>query len=149
MIGLNTAGLSRSLLPELPEGIGFAIPVNLAAGVLRQIIDHGRVIRGWLGAGFQNLTPQRAETLGVSGDSGIEVTRIIADSPAMRAGMRVGDVLTHFDRRPVYHVQDALNHIAGTPPGESLSLRGLRSGETFTLQAEVVERPTAVPQAGR
>ncbi|HUO82652.1 MAG TPA: trypsin-like peptidase domain-containing protein [Gammaproteobacteria bacterium] len=149
MIGLNTAGLSRSLLPELPEGIGFAIPVNLAAGVLRQIVDHGRVIRGWLGAGFQNLTAQRAGTLGAPGASGIEVTRIIADSPAMRAGLRVGDVLTHFDRRPVYHAQDALNHIAGTPPGELISLRGLREGEAFTLDAKVAERPATGLQPER
>lgn len=147
MIGLNTAGLSQRLLPELPEGIGFAIPVNLAAGVLEQIVDHGRVIRGWLGAGFQNLTIQRAEMLGVPDASGIEVTRIIADSPAMGAGLRVGDVLTHFDGRPVYYAQDALNHIAGTPPGEVISVRALRAGDAVELEARVVERPAVVPPA--
>ncbi|CAN5278660.1 Do family serine endopeptidase AlgW [soil metagenome] len=142
MIGVNTATLSERLLPDVPEGIGFAIPVNLAAGVLEQIIEQGRVVRGYLGVALRDLSPQRTRTLGLEGTEGIEVIGIAADSPASRAGLRVGDLITHIETQSVRFRRDALSLIARTAPGETLTVDILRGGRPIELEAIIEERPT-------
>lgn len=148
MVGVNTATLSERLLPDVPEGIGFAIPVNLAAGVLRQIIEQGRVIRGYLGVALRDVSPQRAQSLGLQDADGIEVVGIAADSPAARAGLRVGDLITHIGPQAVRFRQDALSLIAGMSPGETLALEVLRGGRQLNLEAAIEERPTVGNRAG-
>jgi serine protease DegS len=139
LIGINTAFFSRRLDSE---GIGFAIPVNLVRGVMRDLLEHGRVIRGWLGVGTQTLTPAQAQALGLPEPYGIILTTVQSDSPADRAGLRPNDVITHVNGEPVVVWQDALRSIAAMRPGTKVTLAGSRLGEPFQVEAEVAERAT-------
>ena len=138
LVGINTAFFSRRLDSE---GIGFAIPINLVRGVMADLIEHGRVIRGWLGVGTETLTPAQAESLGLDDPFGIILTSVEPDSPADAAGLRPADVITHVDEQPVVVWQDALRHIARMPPGTDVVLTGNRLGEPFRVVARVAERP--------
>jgi serine protease DegS len=138
LVGINTAFFSRRLDSE---GIGFAIPVNLVRGVMQDLLEHGRVIRGWLGVGTQTLTPDQARALGLSEPYGIILTAVQPDSPAERAGLRPNDVITHVNGDPVLVWQDALRSIAAMRPGTTVTLSGSRAGQAFRAQAEVAERP--------
>jgi serine protease DegS len=139
LIGINTAFFSRRLDSE---GIGFAIPVNLVRGVMQDLLEHGRVIRGWLGVGTQTLTPAQAQALGLPEPYGIILTTVQSDSPADRAGLRPNDVITHVNGEPVVVWQDALRSIAAMRPGTKVTLAGSRLGEPFQVEAEVAERAT-------
>ncbi len=90
LTGINTAIFSKS---GGSQGIGFAIPINLAVEVMKAIIEHGQVIRGWLGIEVQPLTQELAESFGLSGRPGIVVAGIFRDGPAQRAGLQLGDVI--------------------------------------------------------
>ncbi|HWP94839.1 MAG TPA: trypsin-like peptidase domain-containing protein [Gammaproteobacteria bacterium] len=139
LIGINTAMLSRN---GETSGIGFAVPVNLARGVMEQLIRHGRVIRGWLGIQPQDLTPDLAEAFGLAGTTGIVVRDVIPHSPAEEAGLRRGDTITHINGEPVTNERDALNRIASKQPGTKIEIRGIRTGTRapFTAQVTVGER---------
>jgi serine protease DegS len=137
LIGINTAFFSRRLDSE---GIGFAIPVNLVRGVMQDLLEHGRVIRGWLGVGTQTLTPAQALALGLPEPYGIILTTVQPGSPADRAGLRANDVITHVNDEPVIVWQDALRSIAAMRPGTKVTLAGSRLGQPFQVQAEVAER---------
>jgi serine protease DegS len=139
LIGINTAFFSRRLDSE---GIGFAIPVNLVRGVMQDLLEHGRVIRGWLGVGTQTLTPAQAQALGLPEPYGIILTTVQSGSPADRAGLRPNDVITHVNGEPVVVWQDALRSIAAMRPGTKVTLAGSRLGEPFQVEAEVAERAT-------
>jgi serine peptidase DegS len=130
LVGINTA-----------LGIGFAIPVNLVRGVMADLVEHGRVIRGWLGVGTETLTPQQAASLGLEEGFGIILTSVQRDSPAERAGLRPADVITYINGKPVVVWQDALRHIARMEPGSEVSLSGNRLGKPFEVVAVVSERP--------
>lgn len=139
LVGINTARLDT--IRRTPEGIGFAIPANLVRGVMEQIIEHGRVIRGWLGVETQTLSAARAEALGLKGVSGIELVGVFADSPAARAGLQLGDVITHINGQPLRARQDALNLVASSAPGEQVRIRGVRRNQRFETAVTVAERP--------
>ena len=139
LVGINTAFFSRRLDSE---GIGFAIPINLVRGVMQDLLEHGRVIRGWLGVSTQTLTPDQAHALGLPEPYGIILTAIQEDSPAHRAGLRPNDVITHVNDEPVVVWQDALRSIAAMRPGTTVTLSGSRFGEPFRVEAEVAERPS-------
>ncbi len=139
LVGINTAFFSRRLDSE---GIGFAIPINLVRGVMEDLLEHGRVIRGWLGVGTQTLTPDQARALGLRDAYGIILTTVQPDSPADRAGLRANDVITHVNDEPVVVWQDALRSIAAMKPGTKVVLGGSRLGRPFRVEAEVTERPS-------
>ncbi len=139
LVGINTAFFSRRLDSE---GIGFAIPVNLVRGVMGDLIEHGRVIRGWLGVGTETLTPEQARSLGLADPFGIILTSVQAGSPADLAGLRPADVITHINDQPVVVWQDALRQVARMTPGTSIGLTGSRLGQTFRVSVEVAERPS-------
>jgi serine protease DegS len=139
LVGINTAFFSRRLDSE---GIGFAIPVNLVRGVMQDLLEHGRVIRGWLGVGTQTLTPDQARALGLPEPYGIILTTVQPDSPAALAGLRPNDVITHVNDEPVVVWQDALRSIAAMRPGTLVTLSGSREGQQFRARAEVSERPS-------
>jgi serine peptidase DegS len=138
LVGINTAFFSRRLDSE---GIGFAIPINLVRGVMADLIEHGRVIRGWLGVGTETLTPAQAASLGLDDPFGIILTSVAPGSPAELAGLRPADVITHIDEQPVVVWQDALRHIARMAPGTEVVLTGKRLGRPFRVVARVTERP--------
>jgi len=143
LVGINIASLEPALLLErsLPEGIGFAIPVNLARGVMDALVSQGRVIRGWLGVNAGDLTEQRALELGLPSNEGIELVYVYPDSPAEQAGLLAQDVITKIDGQPVPFRQSAVNIVARLQPGAQVELTGFRNGQEFQAIARVVERP--------
>jgi serine peptidase DegS len=138
LVGINTAVLGRTLGTE---GIGFAIPVNLVRGVIGQILEYGRVRRGWFGVVPRELPRARAAALGLDPPIGIELADVYRDGPAWRGGLRSGDVITRLNGQPVRTSRDALNRVAGTPPGEPVRVEGIRKDGPFDIEVTVQERP--------
>jgi serine protease DegS len=138
LVGINTAIFSRS---GGYQGIGFAIPVSLAKGIMRQIIEQGHVSRGWLGVEIQEVTPALAESFGLTGRRGIIVAGVLQDGPAKRAGVQPGDVILAIDEEAVESARDALNAITERPPGSTLRLNVVRDGTPREIRVQVAERP--------
>lgn len=136
LIGINSAVIN----PAGSEGIGFAIPVNLVRGVTNQLLEHGRVIRGWLGLAAEYVEPHIVEALGVD-TGGIIVTAVQRASPAEAAGLRPGDIIVSVNNQPVPRVKDAINRISNVQPGEEVVLMVVRNGEKFQARVRVVEQP--------
>jgi serine protease DegS len=141
LIGINTAVLGASTAQDSSEGIGFAIPVNMVRGVVEQILKHGHVRRGWLGVTSENISPQRAAALGLANIEGVELTAVDADSPAARAGLQAGDVLTALNG-PVRDAREALNRVAALKPGSRLRIQGRGERGVFDVSVTIAERPT-------
>lgn len=139
LLGINTAIYGEG---ETNVGISFAIPADSAMQVMREIVEHGRVVRGWLGLEVRPLTPARREQLGlVDGPEGVQVMDIYPDSPAERAGLQSGDILTHIDGEAVgENGRRGMNRIVATAPGTEVNLRVLREGEPVELTARIGER---------
>jgi serine protease DegS len=139
LIGINTAIFSES---GGSQGIGFAIPIDLARDVLTQIIEQGRVVRGWLGVQIQDINPRLAESFGLSSDDGVVITNIIINGPADKAGLDRGDVITHIDDEKIIDFRDALDRISKYKPGQTITLTVVREGKVIEKNAKVIERPT-------
>ncbi|MDW8066497.1 MAG: Do family serine endopeptidase [Aquificaceae bacterium] len=133
VIGINTAILAEG------QGLGFAIPINLAKWVSDQLIEKGKVVRGWLGVVIQDITPDMAENLGVK--EGVIIAQIMPGSPADKAGIRVGDIVVEIDNQKVGEVRDLQFRIMRTEPGKDVSLKILREGKEMTLKVKVGEMP--------
>ena len=139
LIGINTARFA-ALNQSAPDGIGFAIPVNLVRGVMEELIAHGRVIRGWLGVDTRDLPSSQAESVGVTG-SAVELLRV--SGPAVAAGLRPGDIITHINGERVISQGQAMNLVAGARPGQAIQIRGIRRGAgVFETVAVLEERPS-------
>ena len=138
VVGINTAIFSKS---GGSQGIGFAIPIGLASDVMAQIIEHGRVIRGWLGLELQNLSPQLAESFGLSDRSGVLVAGVVRQSPAYKAGIRPGDIILKFDDKAIRDAKSIQIEIASSRANSEVTLSGLRRGKKFEVQAKVGQRP--------
>ncbi len=144
LVGINTAVLNRTY--GGPEGIGFAIPVNLVRGVMEQILVRGHVVRGWLGFVPQDLTSEQAAQLGITG-GGVTVVNILVKSPAFDAGVRPGDVITALDGAGVRSSQDLVSKLAQLNPGAEVELAGRHAEKPYTVKLPVIERPTRLAQA--
>ncbi len=138
LIGINTAIYSRS---GGSQGIGFAIPAQLANGVMKQLIEQGHVERGWLGIEAQELTPELAASFGLDGLDGLLIAGVLRDGPADRAGLQPGDVVQRINDRPIANAYDAMNYIAQQTPGSRLVISGIRDGKPFTVEAVTAKRP--------
>ena len=144
LIGINTAvynkpissGLGRA--PEMPEGIGFAIPVATAKAVLDQIVKHGHVIRGWIGADYTDIPPATGAT---ARQQGVLVVRVLPESPAAQVDLRVGDLLLKVDGVVIEDQADLRNREAALAPGTKVRLEGLRGNAPFALDVVLVQRP--------
>jgi serine protease DegS len=144
LVGINTAVLNKSNGGNVSvEGIGFAIPVNLARGVMKEILDHGRVIRGWIGILPEDVDDEQARQLGLP-RGGVVITNMYRNSPAVAASLRIGDVITAVKGRTVHNAQDTLSRIASEKPGADLSLHVLRGHTEVDTQVRVTERPNAI-----
>jgi len=143
LIGINTAvynkpistGLGRA---QMPEGIGFAIPVTTAKTVLDQIIKHGHVIRGWIGAEYTDVPPASGAT---GRQPGVVVMRVLPESPAAQASLQPGDLLLKLDGVAIADQGDLLTREAAFAPGTKVRLEGLRGNVPFAVDLVLVQRP--------
>jgi Do/DeqQ family serine protease len=144
LVGINTAVLNRSY--GGPEGIGFAIPVNLVRGVMQQILTNGHVVRGWLGIVPQDITDEQATQLGIAAGGGVTVVNILVKSPAFEAGIRPGDLITDLGGHAVRSAQDLVSRVAALSPGSKVELAGLHGSRKFNVNLQVIERPVLEAQ---
>ncbi len=139
LVGINSAIISPS---RGNVGIGFAIPVNLAASVMKSLILTGTVSRGYLGADTQVMAPDVAEQLGLPANTkGLIVSDITTDSPAAKAGLRVSDVILAIDDKPVSSKEELRLAVAEQPPGAKVSLRIIRDGKPSTAAVVLGSTP--------
>jgi serine protease Do len=136
VIGINTAIFSPS---GGSVGIGFAIPSSVASPVIKQLVKHGQVRRGWLGVHIQSVTEEIAETLGLKEASGALVASVIPDGPAEKAKMKAGDVILKFDGREVSKMRRLPRIVADTEVGRSVDIEVWRDNKKVTLKAKVEE----------
>jgi len=142
-IGINTAIFSQS---GGSVGIGFAIPTSLAKTIVTQLADSGTVTRGWLGVGIQPVTPDIAKSLGRTETNGALVSSVSEGSPAEKAGVKAGDIITEYDGRKVERVSDLPRAVAGTPVGRDVRLGVARDGTPVTLTAKIAALDAKEPR---
>jgi Do/DeqQ family serine protease len=140
LVGINTAVLNRS--SGGPEGIGFAIPVNLVRGVMEQILAHGHVVRGWLGFVPQDVSPEQAAQLGINPGGGVTIVNILVQSPAFEAGVRPGDLVTGLNGAAITSAQDLVSKLAALKPGAAVELDAQHGRRPYKAELKVTERPT-------
>jgi Do/DeqQ family serine protease len=146
LIGVNTAIFSQS---GGNIGIGFAIPINMAHEIMTQLIAHGEVKRGQLGAQAQDLTPDLVQAFNLqNGRSGAVITKVTSNSAADKAGLKAGDIVVDVNGKPVRDASDLRNYIGVLRVGEKVTLKILREGKHQTLSA-VVEEPKMAQTSGK
>jgi len=135
-VGINAAIFSQS---GGSVGIGFAIPSNQAKTVVTQLAENGHVSRSWLGVSIQPLTPDLAKSFGISDTKGALVSAVTDDSPAMKAGIKAGDVITGFDGKKVAGAETLPRMVAETPAGRQVPVTVMRDGKTMQLEVRVAK----------
>jgi serine peptidase DegS len=143
LVGINTAVIAKNSDPSGVEGIGFAIPVNLARGVIREILERGHVVRGWSGIHADDFTDDQAAYYRLP-HGGVVITGLYANGPAANAGLRVGDILLAVNGRPLRNAQDGLTQVASEKPGVTVKLRIQRGADVREVECKVVQRPNQV-----
>jgi serine protease Do len=139
LVGINTAILSRT---GGFQGIGFAIPSNLARNVMEQLASNGKVVRGYVGVTLQDFNPELAEQFVLKDRKGALVSEVMPGSPADKAGLKSGDVLQKFDGKPVTDARHLKLAVATIPPGEKVSAQVLREGKAVDVDLKIGSRPT-------
>jgi Do/DeqQ family serine protease len=137
LVGINTAILSRG---GGNIGIGFAIPIDMARTVMEQLIKYGKVERGVLGVGVQDLTPELAKPLGINVNQGAIVSQVTPGSEAEKAGIKANDVITSVNGSPVTGSADVSNAIGVMRVGSKVTLGILRDGKPMTIVATIGKR---------
>jgi serine protease Do len=133
VIGINTAIVATG------QGIGFAIPINMAKDLLVPLREKGRVVRGWLGVQVQRVTPELAKSFGLDRDRGALVADVMPDTPAARAGLERGDVIVEFNARQVEEMTDLPRIVAATPPGTEVPVKLMRKGQEKVVHVKIDE----------
>jgi serine protease Do len=136
VIGINTAIVASG------QGIGFAIPINMAREIKDRLIAQGRVVRGWLGIGIQDLTEELATQFGVKPDDGVLVGNVMKDSPAEKGGLKTGDIILEFNRVRITGVRQLQREVAQNPINTPAAVKVLRDKQTLTLTVTVGEQPS-------
>jgi serine protease Do len=144
VIGINTAILSGGSGGN--QGVGFAIPINMAKYVMDQILKHGKVVRGYIGVGIQELTPDLAKAFNVPAEKGALVGSVEPNSPGAKAGLQRGDVITEINGEPVTGPNDLRLKVGAMAPGTSVHLKVLRNGETRDVTLTLGEAPSGKGQ---
>jgi serine protease Do len=133
VIGINTAIISGG------QGIGFAIPINMAKNLLPQLKTKGKIVRGWLGVVIQKVTPELAKTFGLRESEGALVADVMEGSPAAQADIRRGDVIVSFDGKPIKAMEQLPRFVAATEVGRKISVGLVREGKPVQVQAVITE----------
>src|SRR5512134_3731314 len=148
VIGINTAIVAAG------QGIGFAIPINMVKRVVDQLMEKGKVVRGWLGVGLQPLSAELGEALGLKGRKGALVASTVSGGPAAVAGLTQNDIILSLDRTPVEDYQHLQRLVADSKPGTTVTLDVLRNKQTISVKVTLAEAPDdrirreAAPQSG-
>jgi Do/DeqQ family serine protease len=135
VIGINTA------IVAMGQGIGFAIPVNMVKRVAAELVDKGKVVRGWIGVSLQSLSPELSQSLGAPGTAGAVVGSTIAGSPAAKAGLQQGDLILSVDKTQVQDYQHVQRLVTETPVGRTVTLEIIRKGRRMEVPVTVAELP--------
>ena len=137
LIGVNTAIASKT---GGSQGIGFSIPVNMMIRIIEDLKDDGSVTRAWIGVMIQKIDTEMAKTLGMSDTRGALVQKVVDDSPADKAGLKMGDVIITFDGKSVHNSSDLRIMVSANRPGEKKKLEILRNGkkERYTIKLGVL-----------
>ncbi|MEJ2197947.1 MAG: DegQ family serine endoprotease [Desulfuromonadales bacterium] len=131
VIGINTAIVAQG------QGIGFAIPVDMAKQIIPQLRDEGRVTRGWLGVTVQALNKELAESFDLDTTHGALVNEVIEDSPADKAGLKRGDIIVEYDGKQVDELNDLPRLVAATPVDETVKVKVFRDGKERTIKVKI------------
>jgi len=131
VVGINTAIVAGG------QGIGFAIPVNMAKGIINQLKETGKVIRGWIGVAIQTVTPDLAQSFGLTGERGALVSEVVKDGPADKAGVKSGDIIVEFDGKTIHEMNALPRVVAATPVGKKAGVKVLRDGKEMVLTVTV------------
>jgi serine protease Do len=138
-VGINTAMLSSNSGGY--QGIGFAIPINMARNVMEQILEHGKVVRGWLGVSVQDVTPALAKSFGISQPQGALVGDVDPKGPAANSGLQRGDVIDAVNGQPVTTPNELRLQIAAMAPGTVAHLKVTRNGHPQDVAVKLGELP--------
>ena len=135
VIGINTAIVAGG------QGIGFAIPINMAKRIYTDLVARGKVSRGWLGVSVQPLTPELAKGFGAKGDRGVLVADVVQDSPANKAGLQPGDIILEFDGKKIEGPADLQRAVGLTSPGKTAQVKIWRDQAERQLEIKLAETP--------
>ena len=133
VIGINTA-----IIPNA-QGIGFAIPVNMARDIVPQLQAKGHVTRGWLGVSIQEVTPELAKSFGLDKNKGALVAEVFKASPAEKAGIEQGDIILSLNGKEIAESKELSRMMAAAPVGDRVELNILRNGKMITCKVKAVE----------
>ena len=133
VVGINTAIIAEG------QGIGFAIPINMAKEIASQLQNQGHVTRGWLGVNIQEVTPELAKSFGLKDNKGALVSQVVPNSPAEKAGIEQGDVILQFDGKDVSDSKELPRIVASTPVGKSVTVKIARDGKVTDRQVKLGE----------
>lgn len=142
VIGISSAIFSTT---GASQGVGFAIPANLAGWVISQLKEHGEVKRGWIGIKIQPNTPEIADSLGISANQGVVVSGVTEQGPAQKAGLQAGDIVLSFNRQPIDNTKNLSRLIAETKIGTPAPIEIWRSGQKQTLTVPIELMPEETP----
>jgi serine protease Do len=134
VVGINTAIIASG------QGIGFAIPINLAKGIIDQLKEKGEVTRGWLGVGIQDLTPELADYYNLKAEKGVLITQVFEGDPADKAGIKVNDIILSVDGKSVSTGRELSAMIASTPVGHKTTLDLVRDGRKKAVTVTLAKR---------
>ena len=147
LIGINTAILSPGQGGN--NGVGFAIPSNMAKEVMEQLVKQGKVTRAFIGVMLQPLTPDLASALGAKSTSGALVADVTADSPAAKAGIEKGDIITSWNGEKIHDTNQLKLRVGSSTPGATVPVAVLRDGSEKTLDVKLAEMPAAKAELSR
>ena len=145
LVGINTAIFSQS---GGNMGIGFAVPSNMAQSIMGQLVQTGKVVRGWLGVSIQELTPELGSQFGITETKGVLVSDVMDDSPAKKAGFERADVIVEYDGKPMDSPTHLRNAVAQTPVGKKVVVKIIRDKKAKTIDLTIVEQPKSMSQSG-
>ena len=143
IIGVNTAIIAGG------QGIGFAIPINMAKSVVAQLRDGGKVVRGWIGVYVQQITPEIAESINLQDAHGALVADVTPGGPAEVAGVQRGDIIIEFNGKSIDDMPELPRYVASYAPGTQTQMKVLRNGEPKVLNIKLGELPEEVAQSSR
>ena len=143
IVGVNSAIFSQS---GGYQGIGFAVPINMARKIMRDLIDKGSVSRGWLGVGIQDVTQDLAKAFQLKSTKGCLITGVMQDTPAQKAGLRKGDVVIQINEKHIQNSNHLRNEIANAGAFSEIEMELIRDGKTILINLRLAERPKKIGQ---